>query len=126
MASLIRKAFNHTLVLTTQGNKRGADRETIGHSSPLPLEPLDPDLGGERNAAEIESESAARGELDGVGAFEQHTAQADIKKAYRDRKSQDREFRFGDHGARDSTTIGRASVLHGLPQCKEVANYADQ
>ena len=114
MASLIRKAFNHTLVLATQGNKRGADRETIG-PSPLSLGPLDLDLGGERNAAEIESESAARGELDGVGAFEQHTAQADIDKAYRDRKSQDREFRFSDHGAWDSATIGRAAVVHGSP-----------
>ena len=78
MASLIRKAFNHALVLTTQGHKRGTDREAIGHSIPLSLEPLDSDLGGERNAAKIESKSAARGELDGVGAFEQHAAQADI------------------------------------------------
>ena len=115
MASLIRKAFNHTLVLMTEGDKRGADRETIGAAIALSLEPLDPDLGGERNAAEIESKSAARGQLDGVGAFEQHATQADIKKAYRDRKSQDREFRFGDHGAGDSTTIGRAAVLHGGP-----------
>ena len=54
------------------------------------IEPLDPDVGRERHAAEIETQGAARPEVHRVRGFEKHTTQADVEQSNRHRKGQDR------------------------------------
>src|SRR5688572_22600221 len=78
VASLIRKSFNHALVLTAERHKRGANREPFGVARSLWLHSLDAHVRRERNPAKIESERAARGEFDGLRRFEQHAAKADV------------------------------------------------
>ena len=74
MASLIRKSFNHALVLTAERHKRSANREPFGVAVSLSLHALDLDVRRKRNPSKIESERARHGALDGVRRFEQRAA----------------------------------------------------
>src|SRR5687768_8025510 len=78
VASLIRKSFNHALVLAAERHERGANREPFGVALSLSLHAFDADVRRERNPAKIESKRAARGELDGVRRFQEHAPKADV------------------------------------------------
>jgi hypothetical protein len=79
LSSLIRKPLNDALIFATQRHECGADIESLDRSLPTDVNPLNPDLGGKRRPAEVETQSASGPGIHTVCSFEEHAAETDVE-----------------------------------------------